>query len=165
MRNRRNFLQVMSSVPVLGGLFSGKALAAGPKRDYFKELGVRTFINAAGTYTNLTGSLMLPEVGQAWQYASRQYVPLLELQEAVGRRIASLIGCEAALVTAGAASALTLGTAACMTGTNRQFIRLLPDSTGMKNQVIIQKTHRYGYDHAVRNCGVRLVEEIGRAHV
>jgi len=61
-------------------------------------------------------------------------------------------------VTAGAASALTLGTAACMTGTNQEFIRRLPDTTGMKTEVIIQKLHRYGYDHAIRNCGIRFVE-------
>jgi L-seryl-tRNA(Ser) seleniumtransferase len=76
----------------------------------------------------------------------------------VGERIASLIGCEAAMVSAGAASALTLGTAACMTGANEDLIRRLPDTTGMKTEVIIQKSHRYGYDHAVRNCGTHFVE-------
>ncbi len=106
----------------------------------------------------LTASLMPPEVIQAWVSAADKYVRLEELQDAVGRRIASLIGCEAAMVTAGAASALTVGTAACMTGTNPEFIRRLPDTTGMKNEVIIQKSHRYGYDHAVRACGIRFVE-------
>jgi L-seryl-tRNA(Ser) seleniumtransferase len=85
-------------------------------------------------------------------------VRLNELHDAAGRRIASLIGCEAAMITSGAASALTLGTAACMTGTNHDFIRRLPDTTGMKDEVIIQKSHRYGYDHAVRACGIRFVE-------
>jgi L-seryl-tRNA(Ser) seleniumtransferase len=132
--------------------------AATVKRDYFKELGIRPFINAAGTYTTLTASLMQPEVVQAIDYASKQFVHLIDLHDAVGKRIASLIGCEAAMVTAGAASALTLGTAACMTGTNQDFIRRLPDTTGMKTEVIIQKSHRYGYDHAVRNCGIRFVE-------
>jgi L-seryl-tRNA(Ser) seleniumtransferase len=132
--------------------------AATVKRDYFKELGIRPFINAAGTYTTLTASLMQPEVVQAIDYASKQFVHLIDLHDAVGKRIASLIGCEAAMVTAGAASALTLGTAACMTGPNQDFIRRLPDSTGMKTEVIIQKSHRYGYDHAVRNCGIRFVE-------
>jgi L-seryl-tRNA(Ser) seleniumtransferase len=128
------------------------------KRDYFAELGVRPFINAAGTYTALTASLMAPEVMQAIDYSSKYFVHLSELHDRVGERIASLIGCEAALVSAGAASALTLGTAACMTGTNEEFIRRLPDTTGMKTEVIIQKSHRYGYDHAVRNCGTRFVE-------
>jgi L-seryl-tRNA(Ser) seleniumtransferase len=132
--------------------------AAVVKRDYFKELGIRPFINAAGTYTTLTASLMDPAVMQAIDYASKQFVHLQELHDACGRRIASLVGCEAAMVTAGAASALTLGTAACMTGTNQDFIRRLPDTAGMKTEVIIQKSHRYGYDHAVRNCGIRFVE-------
>ena len=154
MPNRRRFLQSVSAMPLLGT----SAQAAPAKRDYFKDLGVRPFINAAGTYTTLTASLMLPEVVQAIDYASRQFVHLQELHDAAGQRIASLIGCEAAMVTAGAASALTLGTAACLTGTNHEFIRRLPDTTGMKTEVIIQKSHRYGYDHAVRNCGVRFVE-------
>jgi seryl-tRNA(Sec) selenium transferase len=95
---------------------------------------------------------------QAMEYAAKQPVRLNDVHEAVVKRIASLIGCETAMVTAGAASALALGTAACMTGTNRQFVRQLPDTTGMKTEVIIQKSHRYGYDHAVRNCGARFVE-------
>ncbi|MBM3776572.1 MAG: aminotransferase class V-fold PLP-dependent enzyme [Acidobacteria bacterium] len=155
MPNRRRFLQGLPALPLLNG---GAAFSASTKRDYWKELEVRPFINAAGTYTTLTASLMPPEVLKAIEYASKQYVHLIELQDVVGRKIASLIGCEAAMVTAGAASALTLGTAACMTGTNPDFIRRLPDTAGMKTEVIVQKTHRYGYDHAVRNCGIRFVE-------
>lgn len=156
MPNRRRFLQGVSTVPFLSSL--GRSAPAVVKRDYFAELGVRPFINAAGTYTALTASLMAPEVMQAIDYSSKYYVHLNELHDRVGERIASLIGCEAALVSAGAASALTLGTAACMTGTNEEFIRRLPDTTGMKTEVIIQKSHRYGYDHAVRNCGTRFIE-------
>jgi L-seryl-tRNA(Ser) seleniumtransferase len=133
-------------------------MAASSKRDYFKELGVRPIINAAGTYTTFTASLMTPEVMDAINYASKSFVRLNDLHDAVGQRIASLIGCEAAMVSAGAASALTLGTAACMTGTNREFVRQLPDATGMKNEVIIQKAHRFGYDRAIRNCGTKLIE-------
>jgi uncharacterized pyridoxal phosphate-dependent enzyme len=159
MPDRRGFLKTLSGLPLLGGLApGGKALAAAKGRDYFKELNVRPFLNAAGTYTTLTASLMPPEVVRAIEYASKTYVHLIELHDVVGERIASMIGCEAAMVSAGAASALTLGTAACMTGTNQEFIRRLPDTTGMKTEVIIQKTHRYGYDHAVRNCGIRFVE-------
>jgi len=152
--NRRRFLQAAGALPLMPGM----GLAKGAKRDYFKELGVRPFINAAGTYTTLTASLMEPQVVEAINYASRVFVPLIELHDAVGKRIAELVGCEAAMVTAGAASALTLGTAACMTGTNQEFIHRLPDTAGMKTEVIIQKSHRYGYDHAVRNCGIRFVE-------
>jgi D-glucosaminate-6-phosphate ammonia-lyase len=154
MPNRRNFLQGVSSLPLLGNV----GLAAPAKRDFFKELGIRPFINAAGTYTTLTASLMEPAAVQAYDYAAKQYVRLNELHDAVGQKIASLIGCEAAMVTAGAASALTLGTAACITGANPDFVHRIPDLTGMKSEVIIQKSHRYGYDHAVRNCGIRFVE-------
>src|SRR6266478_3263518 len=131
MPNRRRFLQGISSLPLL----ATPSVAAPVKRDYFKELGIKPFINAAGTYTTLTASLMQPEVVQAIDYASKQFVHLIEVHDAVGQRIATLIGCEAAMVTAGAASALTLGTAACMTGTNQDFIRRLPDTTGMKRAV------------------------------
>lgn len=154
MPNRRRFLQSVGALPLAGGTARGAAR----RRDYFKELGVRPFINAAGTYTTLTASLMLPEVMDAIHYASKVFVDLNALHDAVGKRIAELIGCEAAAVTSGAAGALTLGTAACMTGSNQEFIRRLPDTTGMKTEVIIQKSHRYGYDHAVRNCGIRFVE-------
>ena len=156
MFSRRWFLSALSSVPFLGSL---RPLAAGLNdRDFFAELGVRPIINAAGTSTALTGNLMLPEAIRAWEYGTRQFVNLDELHDAVGRRIASLVGSEAALVSAGAASALTLGTAACMTGTNQDFVRQIPDTSGMPNQVIIQKSHRFSYDHAVRNCVVRMIE-------
>lgn len=159
MANRRRFLQGLSSLSLLGiPASAGRVFGATPKRDYFKELNIRRFINAGEPYTALSGAPMLPEVVQAMEYAAAQSVRLSEVHDAVAERIASLIGCEAAMVTAGAASALGLGTAACMTGTNRQFVRSLPDTTGMKTEVIIQKSHRYGYDHAVRNCGTRFVE-------
>jgi len=159
MINRRKFIQVASSLPIIGGLLSPRYITASAKnRDFFKELNVRPFINAAGTYTVLTASLMPPEVVAAMEYASKQFVQLNDLQAAVGARLASLIGCEAAMVTSGAAAALTVGTAACITGKNPEFIKRLPDIAGMKNEVIIQKSHRYGYDHAVRNCGIRFVE-------
>ncbi|MGH9721550.1 MAG: aminotransferase class V-fold PLP-dependent enzyme, partial [Bryobacteraceae bacterium] len=155
MPNRRRFLQGLSATPLLGRA----AVAAPSKRDYFKEMGIRPFINAAGTYTTLTASLMHPEVVQAIEYASKQFVHLGELHDKAAEKIASLIGCEAAMITAGAASALTLGTAACVTGNSRELIRRLPDLTGaQKTEVIIQKSHRYGYDHAIRNCGVKFVE-------
>src|SRR5215813_1030560 len=156
-------LSLMSSMPFIGSLFTPIANAAAvkaPARDYFKELNVRPFINAAGTFTTLTASLMWPEVMEAMNYASKQFVPLNDLHDAAGKRIAELIGCEAAMVTSGAAAALTVGTAACVAGKNADWIRRIPDlaGTGMKSEVIIQKSHRYGYDHAVRNCGVRMVE-------
>jgi L-seryl-tRNA(Ser) seleniumtransferase len=112
---RRLLLRAAALLPFSKARVDGRAL----KRDYFKELGVRRFINAADPLTALSGALMPPEVIEAWNYAATENVQLDDLHDAVGQRIASLIGCEAALVTAGAASALTLGTVACMTGSNR----------------------------------------------
>jgi L-seryl-tRNA(Ser) seleniumtransferase len=129
-----------------------------PARDVIRELGVRPCINAAGTYTALTGSLMPPEVVAGIQIASRQYVRLNELHDAVGKRIAKLLQCPAAMVSAGCASALSLSTAACVAGDDPDRIRRIPDTSGMKNEVLLQKTHRVGYDHAIRNAGVRLIE-------
>ena len=164
MWSRRRFLEIVSGLPVVGGIVDATtmpaAAAAAPTvgRDYFRELGVRPFINAAGTYTAMTASLMPPEVMAAVNYASKHYVMLDELHDKVGERIATLLHCDAAMVTSGAASALTLGTAAVLTGTDRQKIVDLPDLSKMKSEVIVQKSHRFGYEHAVRNCGVRLVE-------
>jgi len=128
------------------------------QRDFLGELGVRPIINGAGTYTMFTASLMPPEVARAMEAAARRFVRLDELHDAAGRRIAALLRCEAAMVSAGAFGALTLATAACTAGTDPERIRRLPETSGMRNEVIIQKSHRFSYDHAVRNCGVRLIE-------
>ncbi len=158
MTYRRSFLARLGGVPFLGSLVPGAALAAKGDRDFVKELGLRPFINAAGTYTTMTASLMPEEVLDAMRSVAGQYVHLPLLQDAVGARIASLLGVEAAMVTAGAACALTVGTAGCLTGTDQEKIRRIPDLTGMKSEVIVQKSHRYAYDHAVRTCGIRMVE-------
>jgi uncharacterized pyridoxal phosphate-dependent enzyme len=163
MWSRRRFLEIVSGVPIVGsfvaaGATPGAAASRATGRDYFRELGVRPFINAAGTYTAMTASLMPPEVIDAITYASKHYVMLDELHDRVGARIATLLHCDAAMVTSGAASALTLGTAAVLTGTDARKIVDLPNLAGLKSEVIIQKSHRFGYEHAVRNCGVRFVE-------
>jgi D-glucosaminate-6-phosphate ammonia-lyase len=163
MWSRRRFLENLAALPVVGGAVASTVPAAAAAarrggRDYFRELGVRPFINAAGTYTAMTASLMPPEVMEAINYASKHYVMLDELHDRVGEAIAKLVRAEAAMVTSGAASALTLGTAAVLTGTDRQKISDLPNLTGMKSEVVIQKAHRFGYERAVRNAGVRLVE-------
>jgi L-seryl-tRNA(Ser) seleniumtransferase len=158
---RRSFLGTLAGLPYIGGFLSGQRVAAAespPPRDVIKELGVRAFINAAGTFTAMSGSLMAPEVMAAMQAASRKFVKLEDLHNAVGKRIAELLHCESALVTAGCASALSLATAACVAGSDHDRILRLPDTTGMKNEVLVQKTHRVGYDHAIRNAGVRLIE-------
>jgi len=162
MLTRRTFFARASALPLVGGVLGGLApsadAAAPAARDYFKELGVRPFINAAGTYTDMTASLMAPEVMAAINYASKQFVPLNELHDRVGERIASLVKAEAAMVPAGAASAMTLGMAGVLTGLDAKKIVDLPNLAGMKTEVIMQKAHRFGYDHALRNCGVKIVE-------
>ncbi len=174
MWSRRRFLERATALPVVGGWLGGGWLGGGwlgggpvglraagaavAGRDYFAELGVRPFINAAGTYTAMTASLMPREVVEAIEYASKHYVMLDELHDKVGARLATLLRCEGVMVTSGAASALTLGTAAVLTGTDQQKIVDLPHLPGPRREVIVQKTHRFGYDHAVRNCGVTLVE-------
>ena len=169
MWSRRRFLESVAAIPALGGGLAATAATAEagalakPARDYFRELGVRPFINGAGTYTAMTASLMPPPVMDAINYASRHYVMLDELHDRVGERIATLVHAEAAMVSSGAASALTLATAAVLTGTDRQKIGDLPNLSGMKSEVIIQKAHRFGYERAVRNCGVQLIEVESRA--
>ena len=162
---RRTVLGTLAGLPsiqLLGSPVRAEAEETAKGRDVIEELGVRSFINAAGTFTALTGSLMRPEAVAAMQVASRKYVRLEDLRDAVGKRIAELLRCPAALVTAGCASALSVATAACITGDNRDRVRRLPDTTGMKNEVIVQKTHRVNYDHAIRNAGVRMIEVFTR---
>lgn len=137
----------------------------GPAQSVYQALGVKHVINATGTVTNLGGSVMPPEVVAAWVDASRHFVNLLDLQAKVGERIAKIIGVEAALVTTGAAGALLLATAAAVTGSDRKLIARLPDTTGMKNEVILQKTHHSCYDNQITNVGVKLIDVESAADV
>jgi len=164
---RRALIRQLGSLPLIGAWFAteGKAstthnvLPPPNTRDYYKELGLRTFINAAGTYTALTGCLMRDEAVEAYNYATKQYVALDELQDKVGERLAELIGVESATVTAGAASAITLGTAGVLSGLDATKASMIPnDLSGMKSEVIIQKSHVIGYAHAIKNCGVKIIE-------
>src|SRR3989454_4264509 len=142
MSSRRDFLETISALPLMGGfIVAGTAPAeAAPARkggrDYFRELGVRPFINAAGTYTAMTASLMPPEVMDAIHYASQHYVMLDELHDKVAERIATRLRCEAAMVTSGAASALTLGTAGGFTRPGRQKSVDLSQLTEMEKEII-----------------------------
>jgi L-seryl-tRNA(Ser) seleniumtransferase len=147
----------LSGARALEAKSSSKSSAKGV--DYYQKLGVTPFINAAGTYTALSASTMSEEVQAAIALAAKQPVNLNELLDASGEYLAKRLRCEAALVTAGAAAALVLGTAACVTQGNDSAILNIPtDMSALKNEVIVQKTHRYGYDHALRNCGIRFVE-------
>ena len=130
-------------------------------KNVYARLGVRPLINAAGTYTVLSSCLIPAEVRAAMEEAGQIHVSIPELHEAAGKRIAQLVGVEAALVTSGAAGSLLLGTAACVAGKDPERIKNVPDLQGMKDQVVIQKAHRFGYDHAVRAVGVKLVEVEG----
>ena len=126
--------------------------------DIYDKLGIKKLINAEGTLTRLGGSVMDPGVMEEMIEASKYFVDLNELLEKAGEYIANLLGVEASYITSGAAAGLTLSTAACITGTNPAKIRQLPVMQGLKNEVLIQKSHRNGYDHAVRQAGVTLVE-------
>ena len=129
----------------------------------YESIGVRPLINCVGTLTYLSGSLILPQVREAMVEASRRYVNIDELMEAVGARIAELMQCEWGLVTSGCAAALTQITAACVAGVDPAKVGRLPDITGMKSEVIVQASHRVGYDRAVTAVGVHLTEVDTRA--
>lgn len=150
----------------LGGVLGTPAAEPVPTSIY-ETLGLPRVINATGTVTFLGGSLMPPEVAAAWVEASKHWVNLAQLHDKVGERIAKLLGVEAALVTTGAAGALQLATAAVVTRGEADCIRRLPDTTGMKNEVVLQKSHHSCYDNQLTNVGVKLIdvetaEDVGR---
>lgn len=124
----------------------------------YQQLGVRPIINAAGTVTRLGGSRMTPEVMAAMTAASAHFVRLDELHAAVGRRIAEHTGAEAALVTSGASAGLTLAAAACLCGDRFERMDRLPDASAIPCEIIVARSQRHGYDHALRAAGARLVE-------
>lgn len=162
--SRRSFLTEAG----LTGAFSALPLNAATVKkpgspSVYEALGIRHVINATGTVTNLGASLCPPEVVAAWVDASKHFVPLADLVDKVGERIASLVGIEAATVTTGASGAILLGTAAAVTRGDRDRIHRIPDTSGMKNEVIIQKTHHSGYDHQMTNVGTKLVDVETRA--
>jgi L-seryl-tRNA(Ser) seleniumtransferase len=145
---------------VAAGLIPTKAFAktTAAKRDILKELGIRTFVNAAGTYTAMTASLMHDEVVETIKQGAKKFAMLDEVQDKVGEKIAELCHAEAATVTAGCWSALVLGTAGVLTGMDMKKVAQLPDVAGMKSEVIVQKGHNIGYVHALTNTGVIIVE-------
>ena len=166
---RRDVLKGFSLLPIAAGGMAtaipllSDAAPQSEKRDFFKELGVTPIINAGVTMTFLSGSLMLPEVLEAINSTSHDFANMYELQDKAGAKIAEMLKCEAAMVTSGAACALLLGTAASITGTDKDKISQLPNLPGPQREVVIQKTHRYLFDQAVRTTGVKLVEVEGPA--
>jgi D-glucosaminate-6-phosphate ammonia-lyase len=128
-----------------------------------RRLGVKPVINACGIYTDLGGSRLSPGVWAAMEEVNRNFVRLIDLLDNSGQHIARLLGAEGARVTPGAAAAIMLGTAACMAGTDGAKSEQLPDTKGMKSEVLIQAGHRYKYDRQVSLTGARLIE-VGTAN-
>ncbi len=123
----------------------------------YRELGAMPVINATGSVTMLGGSTPLPEVLEAMAQANSAYIPLMDLQEKAGDAIAKMTGVPAAYLTSGAGSALTLATAAAMAGDDDDKIEQLPNTTGMKNEILIQTRQRYWYDRCLELAGATLV--------
>jgi uncharacterized pyridoxal phosphate-dependent enzyme len=167
---RRNIIKGLTLLPFSAAagvvLPFATAAAASPeptatKRDLFKELGVTPVINASVTMTFLSGSLMMPEVLEAINSTSHDFANMFELQDKIGAKIAEMLHVEGAMVTSGAACALLLGTAACITGTDAKKIKDLPNYSGGRPEVIMQKTHRYLFDQALTTTGAKIVEVNG----
>ena len=169
---RRSF---MGSLGALGGALLGprKAFPAatppagaklagfGSTGNVYEELGVTTVINGQGTMTVLGGSLMRPEVEAAMALATKHFVSVPDLEVAAGKRISEMLKLPqgySTIVTSGAAAAIQSGLAGVLTGDNKKFIQQIPDLTGMKSEVIIQKSHRNPFDHQLRTTGVKLIE-------
>jgi D-glucosaminate-6-phosphate ammonia-lyase len=168
--SRRRFLKASSmAAAAASGLATAAPVPSAPAdAAIYTRLGLRPVINGVGVVTYLGGSLMPPEVVDAMEQASKHFVPLAELQKKVGARIAELLGAPAAMVTCGCASAITLGTAACVAMGDPDKLRRLPDTTGMKNEIVQQKSHRGGYEQQMLLVGTKINwvetrEELDRA--
>jgi uncharacterized pyridoxal phosphate-dependent enzyme len=161
--NRRNFIRLAAAAPLLGQIAARNAYAsvAGAigkdvGQNVYSRLGVKTVINCRGTWTYLSGSLEFPEVSAAQREASQHFVNMFELQQGASRRLAELTGAEAGMVTSGAAGAMASATAACMAGSDPKYIWQLPDTTGLKHEVIMVGG-RSAFDNAIRLTGAKLV--------
>src|SRR6266852_1325471 len=166
--NRRTFLGSLGVVA--GSLMTPRKLFAwkgsskisgfGQSGNPYEELGVKTVINCEGTMTVLGGSILRPELEAVMAEAGRHFVRIADLEVAAGKRIAEMLKLPegyGAIVTSGAAAAMQSGLAGILTGDNPKFIEQLPDLTGMKSEVILQKSHRNPFDHQLRSTGVKLV--------
>lgn len=167
MINRRKLLKSITALPFVGSFvgiqelsaqtFVTKTVGTALERDFFKELGLRTFINAAGTYTSMTGCLMPKEVTDAIGYGATEYVNLDDLQDKVGERIAELLSCEYATVTSGCFGAMSIAMAGVLCGNDPKKVKQLPNTEGWANEVIIQEGHQIGYAQALTNVGAKVV--------
>ena len=143
--------------PAAAAAATGAALTASSPSSLYARLGVKPVINGVGVVTVLGGSIMPPEVVRAMEEASRYFIPLPELEKKVGARIAELLQAPAAMVTCGAASAIAVGTAACLSQGDPAKLRQLPNRQGIRFEVIQQKSHRSGYEHQMELCGAKIV--------
>jgi D-glucosaminate-6-phosphate ammonia-lyase len=148
-----------------GALQRAVAAPAEAAMNLYQAIGVRPVVNARGTFTIISGSQSLPEVKKAMEEASRSYVQMDELMDAVGKRLAEITGAEWGMVSNGCAAAMTHATAACIAGTNPERMQKLPDLTGLKNEVIIPEYSRNVYDHAIRMVGVKIIEVRNKAEL
>ncbi|HEU0123222.1 MAG TPA: hypothetical protein VFQ91_22010 [Bryobacteraceae bacterium] len=156
--SRRRILQASALAPAAAAAAAPAAQrTATTPSSLYASLGVKPVINGVGVVTVLGGSLMPPEVVQAMEEASRYFIPLPELEKKVGARIAELLHAPAAMVTCGAASAITIGTAACLSQGDPAKLRQLPGRDGIKYEIIQQKSHRTGYEHQMELCGAKIV--------
>jgi len=162
---RRNLLKssgllALSSAIPSSAISSSATSPPDPNLDtnIYESIGVRPIINCRGTFTIISGSQSLPETKQAMDKASRHYVQMDELMEAVSKRLAELTQAEWGIVTAGCAAAITNATAACVAGANPERMQRLPNLEGLKNEVIMAKYSRNEYDHATRMIGVKVIE-------
>jgi len=161
--SRRSFVKLLAAAPLLSqiaarDLYAQAASAIGkdPRQNVYTRLGVKTVINCRGTWTYLSGSLEFPEVRQAQLEAADYFVNMLELQRAVGRRLSELTGAESGIITSGSAGAMAAATAACIAGSDDKYIWQLPDTTGLKHEVIMVGG-RSAFDSAIRLTGAKLV--------
>src|SRR5678816_2390066 len=152
---RRRLLQTVALSPAAAAGIGN--LAASSPSSLYSSLGVKPVINGVGVVTVLGGSIMPPEVLRAMEEASRYFIPLPELERKVGARIAELLRAPAAMVTCGAASAIAVGTAACLSQGDPAKLRRLPNREGIRFEVIQQKSHRSGYEHQMELCGAKIV--------
>jgi D-glucosaminate-6-phosphate ammonia-lyase len=154
--SRRRIMQAAAATP-LAASAAAKGISASTPSSLYASLGVKPVINGVGVVTVLGGSIMPPEVIRAMEEASRFFIPLPELEKKVGARIAELLKAPAAMVTCGAASAIAVGTAACLSQGDPAKLRQLPQRDGIKYEVIQQKAHRSGYEHQMELCGAKIV--------
>ncbi|HSC45436.1 MAG TPA: aminotransferase class V-fold PLP-dependent enzyme [Candidatus Acidoferrum sp.] len=158
--NARRAFGLSAAPPASRAAMPEKITGLGSSGNVYEELGVTTVINGQGTMTYLGGSLPHPEIEAVMSLAGQHFVPIAELEVAAGKRICELLKLPPeydAIVTCGAAAGMQVGLAGILTGNNPKFIEQLPDLTGMKSEVVIQRSHRNPFDHQLRSTGIKLV--------